>query len=604
MRVLALALAAFALQAAVPVKKKPSHKTAAAKVVKPKAVAAKPAPATPEVVAAKWLAGLSPRERAAQLIVSAFNGFAAKTRSKEYRALVTLVRKERIGGLILINVMNGRVAVKPMPRDVVTFVNRMQGMAKIPLLVSGDLERGVSMRVEATTVFPHAMAFTATRDPDTAFREGQITAKEARALGIQWIFFPDADVNNNPDNPIINIRSYGENPTDVSLMVSAFIKGAHAAAPVLVTAKHFPGHGDTDTDTHMNMATIEGKRDRLEKIEWAPFRAAIESGVDSIMSAHIAVPAIDPSGSPATLSRKLLTGVLREELGFKGLVVTDALEMKGIVNGFGGGEAVVRAIEAGADVLLMPPDPTVALDGVMAAVKSGRLTQERIDASARRVLEAKARVGLQTARLADLKALPAALNTRDSIAVAQDISDRSVTLVKNHGKAVPLAAPATTAFFIFGESAHSREGDAMISELKVRVPNARVELLHSGMADGDLALAFDRQRDATHYVVAAFTSVSAYRGNVALAGNYPQLLQNLIATKRPVVLVALGNPYLLRTFPKVDAYLATYSTVPPSEISAVRALFGAIPVNGKLPVTIPGEAKYMDGISLPGPAKP
>lgn len=545
---------------------------------------------------------MTPRDRAAQLIVSAFNGFSANTRAKDYRALVRLVHQEHIGGLILINVVNGRVAVKPLPRDVATFVNRMQGLAKVPLLVSGDLERGASMRVEATTVFPHAMALTASRDPEMAFREGQITAREARALGIHWIFFPDADVNNNPDNPIINIRSFGENPDDVSAMVSAFIRGAHSGTPVLVTAKHFPGHGDTDTDTHMNMATIDGDRARLEKIEWAPFRAAIESGVDSIMSAHISVPSIDPSGSPATLSPKLLTGVLREEMGFKGLVVSDALEMRGIVNDFQTGEASVRALEAGVDVLLMPPDPTAALNGVMAAVKSGRLTQSRIDASARRVLEAKARMGLHLNKLVNVSAVSGAVNTKESIAVAQEMTDRSVTLVRNQGKLVPLTNPQTTAFFILGEGARSREGEVMSEELRLRVPGARIELLYSSMSDFDLAAAFQRNLDATHYVIAAFTSVSAYRGNVALAGAYPQLVQNLIDTKKPVVLVAMGNPYLLRSFPKADAYMATYSTVAPSEISAVRALFGAIAVSGKLPVTIPGQAKYLDGISLPGPA--
>lgn len=593
-------LAGLSLVGAVPAKRnvRPAPKTTASKT---KQAAPKPPPPTPEQVAAKWLASMSPRERAAQLIVVPFNGFTSRTRAKEYRTLVRLVQKEHIGGLILINVVNGHVAVKPSPRDVANFANRMQGMAKVPLLISGDLERGASMRVEATTVFPHAMALTASRDPATARKEGEITAREARALGIQWIFFPDADVNNNPDNPIINIRSFGENPADVSAMVSAFIEGAHAAAPILVTAKHFPGHGDTATDTHMNMATIDGNRERLEKIEWAPFRAAIASGVDSLMSAHIAVPSIDPSGSPATLSTKLMSGILRDEMGFKGLLVTDALEMKGIANGFTTGEAAVRAIEAGVDVLLMPPDAEVAIDALMVAVKDGRIRQERLDDSARRVLEAKARIGLGNKKLVDVKAIPAAVNTRENNKAAQDISDRSMTLVRNTGAVLPLTDTQSTAFFILTESTRSKEGTAIAAEIKRRAPGARVELLNAAMPDGALTAAFERAQNAHQFVVAAFTSVSAYRGNVALSGSYPQLVQNLIATKKPVVLVALGNPYLLRNFPEAAAYLATYSTVPPSEISAARALFGDIAVTGKLPITIPGQAAYMDGISLPGP---
>ena len=228
------------------------------------------------------------------------------TRSREYRKFVHLVSQEHVGGLILINVANGRLSSKADPLEVASFVNKMQKLSKVPLVVSGDFERGASMRIDDTTAFPHAMAFTASRDPNEARVEGEITAKESRALGVQWLFFPDADVNNNPDNPIINIRSYGENPKDVSDFVSAFIQGAHSvpAAKVLATAKHFPGHGDTDTDSHLNMATIAGDRPRLEEVEWAPFRAAIASGVDAIMSAHIAVPALDPLPCPRRSHRK------------------------------------------------------------------------------------------------------------------------------------------------------------------------------------------------------------------------------------------------------------------------------------------------------------
>jgi beta-N-acetylhexosaminidase len=502
-----------------------------------------------------------------------------------------------------VNVSNGRTVAKADPLEAASFINRMQRLARIPLLVSGDFERGASMRVDATTIFPHAMAFTASRDPNEARLEGEITAREARTLGVQWLFFPDADVNNNPDNPIINIRSYGENPDDVS----AFITGAHSVTSakgdpkwsrVLTTAKHFPGHGDTATDTHLNLATIVADRPRLEKIEWAPFRAAIQSGTDSVMTAHIAVPALDDAGVPATLSSKILNGVLREELGFKGIVVTDALEMGGIAKGFPVGEAAVRSLIAGADVLLMPPDGEAAINAIAAAVRSGQISQKRIDESVMRVLTAKARLGLATKKLVDLDAIHEIVNAPESNAVAQQICDRSITLVKNEGDFVPLKTAGDTAFFILTEGSTSIEGQAFALEVRKRAVMANVTILDAGMSDADLQTALQRASAASRYVAVAFASVAAYRGSVALGGGFPQMVQNLVATKKPVALIAMGNPYLLRNFPDVAAYMTTYSTVPPSELSAVKALFGEIPIAGKLPVTIPGFAQYGDGITI------
>ncbi len=551
-------------------------------------------------MAARWLASLTLRERVAQLIVIPFSGHPMNTRSKDYRKFVHLVSQEHIGGLILINVSNGRVSSKADPLEAASFINKMQKLSKVPLIVSGDFERGASMRIDDTTAFPHSMAFTASRDPKEARLEGEITAKESRALGFQWVFFPDADVNNNPDNPIINIRSYGEDPKDVSEFVSAFIEGAHSVpgSKVLVTAKHFPGHGDTATDSHMNLATITGDRPRLEQIEWAPFRAAIASGVDSIMSAHIAVPALDSPTLPGTLSSKIITGVLRQELGFKGIIVTDALEMGGIAQGFSVGDASVRALEAGVDVLLMPPDPEAAINAVVAAVNSGRITKKRLDESVMRILTAKAHVGLGVKKLVDLDEIHDVVSSPDSVAAAQQIADKSVTLVRNEGDLLPLKAPANTAFFVLTESRTGLQGMAFAQEIRKRSPSSVVISLDPTTSDADVQAAMVRAAAAQNYVVAAFASVAAYRGNVALGGGYPALVQNLIATKKPVAMLALGNPYLLRSFPGVAGYLTTYSSVPVAEVAAAKALFGEIAIGGKLPVTIPGLAKYGDGIEV------
>lgn len=552
-----------------------------------------------EAAVAHWMASLTLREKVAQLIVIPFNGHPFH-RAREENKFVRLVSQEHVGGLILVNLANGKIVAKADPLQSARFINRMQHLAKVPLLVAGDFERGASMRIESTTIFPHAMAFAASGDPAEARLEGEITAKESRAMGFQWLFFPDADVNNNPDNPIINIRSYGEDPATVSEFVSAFISGAHSDPKdrVLVTAKHFPGHGDTATDTHMNLAVITADRPRLEALEWMPFRAAIQSGVDSIMTAHIAVPALDDPALPATLSPKILTGVLRDDLGFKGLIVTDALDMGGISHGFTVGDASVRALEAGADVLLMPSDPKAAINAVVAAVKSGRITTKRIDESVTRILTAKARVGLAAGAQVDVNLIPKLVNTPESNAAAQKIADRSVTLVRNQNEILPLRNTADTVFYTMNEGPSSVEGTAFSDAVRHRMPQARFVQANSAMSESEIDAALGRGAGAAKYVIAAYASVAANRGTAALGGELPRLIENLIATKKPVVLLALGNPYLLRNFPDVAAYVAMYSTVPPSEIAVAKALFGEIPIGGKLPVSIPGFAGVGDGIVL------
>jgi beta-N-acetylhexosaminidase len=512
---------------------------------------------------------------------------------------------EHIGGLILVNVTNGRTVAKAEPLDVAAFLNRMQRLSKVPMLVGGDLERGASMRLNNTTVFPHAMAFAAANDLAGARYEGQITAREARAIGLQWVFYPVADVNNNPDNPVINIRSFGEDPAQVSALVNAFIEGAHSEkdSRVLTTVKHFPGHGDTSTDSHMNLPMIPADRERLDKLEFVPFRSAIEHGVDSVMTAHIAVPSLDGADVPATLSSKIMTGILREEFGFKGLIVTDALEMGGIIKGFGVGEAAVRAVQAGADVLLMPPDVHAAIEAVVAAVNQGKISRARIQRSVTRILEAKASVGLGTGAVVNLEAIHDEINSPDSNLKAQEIADRSVTLVKNDNALVPLREPAKACFWSLAEGRTSVEGIAMAAELRKLAPGIKMIMLDTTTSEDDIHKVEEANAGCETNVVAAFLAVAAYRGNTALAGNFPALMTRLLNTKKPMVLMALGNPYLMRNYPEVTAYLTTYSTVPPSEIAALKALLGEIPILGKLPVTIPDLAKLGDGITMPATLK-
>ena len=546
------------------------------------------------------------RDEVAQLVFIPFHGESPNSRSREYRKFVRLIREVKVGGLILVNWSNGRVVQKAEPYALAAFLNRMQRMAKVPLMVAGDFERGASMRVDGTTVFPHAMAFGAAGEPAFTRYEGEVTAREARALGVQWVYYPVADVNNNPDNPIINIRSFGENPQEVAAHVKAFIEGAHAGKKdyVLATAKHFPGHGDTAVDTHVNIATITADREHLERVELVPFRAAIEAGVDAIMTAHLAVPALSPPDLPATLSPGILTGLLRKELGFKGLVVTDALEMGGIARGFTTGDAAVRALEAGADALLMPADPEAAIKAVVAAVVNGRLTRKRIEESVVKILAAKQQVGLDRKRFVDLEAIGDLVDSPEANEKAQEIADRAVTLVRNGANAVPLAAPGRACFVVMPEGRYSTEGQVFAQEIRKRQPNASLATLDPGMPREMLDESLAKLGFCETYAVAAFASVSAYRESVGLAGDLPHVVETLVSSAKPVILVALGNPYLLRNFPSVTAYLATFSTVPPSEIAAAKALFGEIPIRGHLPVSIPGLAAYGDGIQLPAVRPP
>ena len=549
----------------------------------------------------RWMKGMTLRDEVAQLVFVAFHGASPNSRSKEYRRFISQIRDLKVGGLILVNWSNGRVIQKAEPYAVAAFLNRMQRQAKIPLMVSGDFERGASMRVNGTTVFPHAMAFGAAGNPAYSRYEGEVTAREARALGVHWVYYPVADVNNNPDNPIINIRSYGENPQAVAEQVVAFTEGAHSDKKnyVLTTVKHFPGHGDTAVDSHLNMPTITVDREHLEKVELVPFKAAIDAGVDSVMSAHIAVPAIAPEGIPSTLTATVMTDLLKKQLGFKGLVVTDALEMAGIVKTFSTGDAAVRALEAGADALLMPTDPEAVVKAVVAAVQSGRLTRHRIQESVVKILAAKEKVGLDRKRFVDLESITDVVDAPESNDKALEIAEHAVTLVRNGRSMIPLETPDKACYIAMPEGRTSSEGQIFFQEIKRVAPRALLNTWDLTYSRQQLDEAVGTLSACDSFVVATFTSVGAYRGTVGmLGGELPHAVDALIATGKPVAMIALGNPYVLRNFGGVTAYLATFSNVAPSEIAAARAVLGEIPITGHLPVSIPGQAAYGEGIQL------
>ena len=495
--------------------------------------------------------------------------------------------------MIVNNRVQNGIAQNAEPHAFALFLDQMQRLAKTPLIVGADFERGASMRVTAGARFPYNMAYSAARDTDASRYEGLETAREARALGVHWIFAPVADVNSNPDNPVINIRSFGENPEEVSRHVAAYIEGAHSDPDhrVLVTAKHFPGHGDTAIDSHLGLARLEATSERIHDVELKPFQAAIAHGVDAVMTAHMAVPAIEPDDIPATASPKVLTGLLREELGFNGLIVTDALDMLGFAKEFPGGDGSVRAIEAGADVLLMPPDPEKAIHAVLAAVQSGRITRQRIDDSVMRIIAAKIRVGVFKKKLVDLDEVSDVLDSPDANQHVQEISDRAVALIKNDRNLIPLDKPSQACAVIVVERRLSQYGQRMITEFHKRAPGQRTTLVDPSMPLAALTADVGDTSACSAIVVAVLISGGS------LGGDLPAFLDKL--TDSPTILVAMGSPYVLGNFPKAAASLTTFSPTAPSEIAAVKALFGEIPIGGHTPVTIPGFAQYGDGVQLP-----
>ncbi len=555
-------------------------------------------PLSPEQRAAQSiLRGMSLRDRVAQLVIGVAYGDVPSRKSREYEKYRHWVRDLRIGGLIINNHVQYGLVRNAEPHSFALFLNQMQKLAKTPLIVGADFERGASMRVSRGPKFPYNMAIGAAGDVEEARYEGLETAREARALGVEWIFAPVADVNVNPANPVINIRSFGENPDDVAKYVAAFIEGAHSDPKnrVLVTAKHFPGHGDTSIDSHLGLARLDASRERMNEVELKPFQAAIAHGVDSIMTAHMAVPAIEPEEIPATASPKVLTGLLRQELGFEGLIVTDALDMLGFAQQFDSGGGAVRALEAGADVLLMPPDPEMAIRAVLRAVERGELSRQRIDDSALRLLAAKVRVGVIKRKLVDIDEVSDALDSPEAAARAQQMSDRAMTLLRNDQTLVPLANPNQACLAVAVATRLSQYGQQMAAEFRRRAPNARLTFVDPSMPLAAMNAAFGDPGPCSAVVIAVFSTGGP------LGGDLPEFVAKL--TESPSVLLAMGSPYVLGDFPKARAALAAFSPTPPSEISAVKALFGEIAIQGRLPVTIPGLGQYGGGMALPPLAK-
>jgi len=566
----------------------------------------------------KQLKRMSLEQKVGQLISVGINATFLNQENEAFKALRHQIVDNHVGGIILFR--------GPVYESVV-LCNRMQELAKYPLLISADLEAGAGMRFDDTVNFPWNMAIAATGNPDYAQRAGELTAREARALGIQQIYAPVADVNNNAANPVINVRSYGEDPETVGKFVAAFVNGAQQMG-VIATAKHFPGHGDTAIDSHRGLPEIDVTRERLNRVELVPFRAAVDAGVGAVMDAHIALPRIDPtaitplpkdvklgpidtnegeeivvakSTMPTTLS-PVVNRILREDLRFDGLIVTDAMSMSGLTLYFTQEEASVRALEAGADQLLKPADPDAAFRGVVAAVKSGRLSEQRIEASARKLLAAKYDLGLVKQRITPLDEIDRIVAGKQAGALAEEIATRAVTLVRNDANQLPAKLSSPSRVFNLAitngddrltitqpfTGTMSRAGVKMdTAVLDDRSPEAEVQsaLRRAARADVVLVSMYGRVR-------------SGQARSVALPEAGAKALNALIERKAPLIGISFGNPYLLLSFPNLQTYIVAYGDMPSLQKAVANALLGKSAVTGRLPISLPGLYPRGTGIQL------
>jgi beta-N-acetylhexosaminidase len=502
----------------------------------------------------------------------------------------------------------------------------MQQLAKYPLLISADLEAGSGMRFDDTVNFPWNMAIAATGNPGYARRAGELTGREARAMGIQQIYAPVSDVNNNAANPVINVRSYGEDPKDVARFVAAFVEGAQHAG-VIATAKHFPGHGDTATDSHRGLPEIDVTRERLNSVELVPFRAAVDAGVGAVMTGHIGLPLIDSTAiqplprdvkikaidtsddgeiitagtMPTTLS-PVMNGILRNDLHFDGLIVTDAMSMSGLTIYFTQEEASVRAIEAGADLLLKPADPDASLRGVRDAVKQGRLTEARIEQSVRKVLAAKYDLGLTQQRLTSLDQIDQEVAGKKANELADDIADDAITLVRNDAKLLPWKrSPNAKVFNLAITNGDDRLfiTQAFVGAMSRGGVKMETMVLDDRSSEPEVAKAVDKASRADMVIVSMYGRVRTGQArSVALPEPGTKALDQLIGKKARLIGISFGNPYILMSFPNLQTYLVAYGDMPSLQEATAESLLGQNEIKGRLPISLPGMYPRGTGIQL------
>jgi beta-N-acetylhexosaminidase len=551
--------------------------------------------------AARTLEGLTLRQKVAQLFMPRIGGEYVPVGAGAYDRLRYWVADLQIGGVIITH---------GPPLEMAAKLNMLQDMAAVPLLVSADMEHGPGQVLRGgvilpygtetggATRFPPLMSLGAAGDEALAYELGRVTALEARAAGVHVVFAPVVDVNNNPANPIINTRSYGADAALVSRMAAAHVRGLQDNGAI-ATVKHFPGHGDTGTDSHIDLPFIGVDRARADAVELPPYREAFRAGAGAVMTAHIAFPALTGDSVPATLHPKLIDGLLRRDLGFTGLVFTDALDMGAIVKGYGGqGRSAVMALKAGADVLLqmLPNDVPIMIDAVVAAVQNGEITEARIDESVLRVLRSKQRMGLHDNARVLLDRMPEVLGAPAHQAVAEQAAARGITAVRNSAGLLPLRARRVLSI-IYTDAYDPTTGRSFNRELESHIEQLTTVLLDAGSgadAIGALAAAADT---ADVVLFSPFIRVMAGHTERGVPARVVEAVQR-IAARRPLVVTAFGNPYVLEQFPDATTYVIAWAQWDPVQRAAARALVGAAPIEGRLPIPIPPFHEIGEGIRI------
>jgi beta-glucosidase-like glycosyl hydrolase len=564
--------------------------------------------------AAKLVKKMTLEEKVGQLVHVGINARFANRDSFFYKDLQRHITDNKLGGIIFFGA--------PIYETTI-LANRMQDHAKYPLLMSLDAETGIGMRFEDATNFPWAMAVAAAGDVNLARRMGEVTGREAKAIGIRHVYAPVLDVNNNAANPVINVRSFGEDPADVAKYGVAFAQGIQSQQ-VIATAKHFPGHGDTNVDSHRGLPIIEVPKSRLDSLELVPFKAAVDGGIGSVMVAHIALPQIDgevikplkeykggdaEAGAeivsqnatvPATLSEKVQTGILRKELGFKGLIVSDAMSMSGLTLYFNQDEAGVRAFLAGTDILEKPSDVGLMIKGLIAAVQSGRIPMERLDESVTRQISWKHELGLFQDRKTPVDEIDRIVSNSEVGALADEIGQRAVTLVRREESDIPLDKSKRVA--VIGIS-NGFDGGTVMAPLASTLRAGGVRISQGYVQENSLKEQVDAARkavsDSEVVVVGLYGRVrSGAKNSVGIPENGAAVLREALASGKQVIAISFGNPYILSSFPELKNYIVAYGDMPSLQRASARALLGQQAFGGRLPISLPGLHQKGTGIQL------